>query len=89
MSEREEIKNLGEEYERVISHRPAQPMAELEDLDMEIERRILEDSQSAAPDRVSQPPLAQPGPTTSALRMPDAELDDTALVAAIFVPPLD
>jgi hypothetical protein len=89
MAEQKEIKNPSEEHERAISHRPVQPTAELEELDLEIERRILEDSQSAAPDQVSQPPLAQAGPVASALLMPDAELDDIILVATIFVPPLD
>ncbi len=69
--------------------RSAQPVAGSESLDAEIERRIVEDSQSAAPDRVSQPPPAQPAPAPSALLAPDAELDDAALAAAIFVPPLD
>lgn len=69
--------------------RSTQPVAESESLDAEIERRIVEDSQSAAPDQVFQPPPAQPAPAASALLAPDAELDDAALAAAIFVPPLD
>lgn len=79
----------GKYQEKRASAEVNEPAAESEGLDAEIERRIVEDSQSVALDRVSQPPLAQPAPATFALSASDAELDDAALAAAIFVPPLD
>ncbi len=94
----EEARPMATEAERVptgdnesaIPDQPPQPTAaEPESLDAEIERRIVEDSQSAAPDRVPQPPLAQPVPAVPAPLTFDTELDDAALAAAVFVPPLD
>ncbi|MCS7222096.1 MAG: hypothetical protein RML36_01420 [Anaerolineae bacterium] len=104
MAERSETNDLSKELRQEVTQeehtsagdsepagfgRSAQPTAELESLDAELIRRIVEDSQSAAPDRLSLTPLAQPAPIASELSASDAELDDAALAAAIFVPPLD
>ncbi len=72
---------------------PQSPKRQAKALEAEVDRLIAEDSKSAAPDRPASAPA--PIPATPSMpeggtfaSSPDIELDDEALAAAIFVPPV-